>query len=224
MPKSIVVLLNWLVTQPNVMTNRALQVKEGLLAYPLLFVTPTVLPADLMIKRDAVLSTYIHRGEGDVARGKYDDALIDLDQALRDDAAYVDGIAKGDLMIINKAGYDGTKDYMVKNTIVPEVGKPVNIEVQKGGTVILSTLPIVGADSYTFILFLGDSFDLDINGERISIPASTGPRAEVLIVPKAGLRKRLTGFAKGTILNVQALGVNAIGLGAIGPITDGISI
>ena len=218
MSKELVPLLNWKVTEPTVMSSRALSVGNGLENNPTLFVSPPFAGTLILSKRATLDTLYSNRKNGELARNALDTACIDMDNVLRKTASFVSTSANGVKDTINRGGYDATTSDIVHETVVPVAGAAVEIELLKGGYVNLKSLEITGAKDYVFIIFRGPVFALIVTADAITIP--TGSPSAVMIVQGSVMHKKLTGFIKNEEINVQVCGKNTIGYGALSPVVN----
>ncbi len=218
MSKEIVPLLNWKVSEPTVMSERALKVSGGYGTNPLLFPAPPFAGALILTKRTALDTLYSNRKNGELAKNALDTACIEMDTILRDSADYVSGVANGVKDTINRGGFDATTGDIVHDTIVPAAGAAVTVEVEKGGYVNLIAPEITGAKDYVFVIFRGPAFALTVTADAITVP--TGSPCPVMIVQGSVKHKKLTGFVKNEEINVMVCGKNTIGYGAFGPIEN----
>ena len=212
---TLVPLLNWKVTEPTVMSSRALGVGNGLIDNPLLFPLPPFIGTLILSKRTTLDTLYSNRKNGELAKNALDTACIDMDNVLRKTATYVSTQANGVKDTINRGGYDAISDEVVHDTVVPAAGVEVEIEVLKGGYVNLTAPEITGARDYVFVIFRGAAFPLTVTADAITVPS--GSPCAVMIVQGSVRHKKLTGFVKNEQINVQVCGKNTIGYGALSP-------
>lgn len=214
----LVPLLNWKVTEPVVMSARALKVGNGYAANPLLFPTPPFAGTLILTKRTALDTLYSNRKNGELAKNALDTACIEMDNILRKSAGYVSEQANGVKDTINRGGFDASAGEIVHDSTVPAIGTTVAVEVVKGGYVNLSAPEINGARDYVFIIFRGAAFALTVTADAITVP--TGSPCAVMIIQGSVKHKKLTGFVKNEEINIQVCGKNTQGYGALGPIEN----
>jgi len=218
MSKEIVPLINWKVTEPTVMSARALNVGNGYAANPSLFPLPPYSGVLILTKRAALDTLYLNRKNGVLAKNALDTACVEIDTMLRDSADYVSGIANGVKDTINRGGFDATTGDIVHDTTVPAIGTTVAVEVVQGGYVNLTAPEIAGARDYVFFIFRGPAFALTVTADAITVPS--GSTSPVMIVQGSLRHKKLTGFVKNEEINIQVCGKNTIGYGALGPVEN----
>ena len=182
------------------------------------FLAPPFIYTVIDTAKEALDKAYGNRKNGELARNALHDECIVIDNILRKSAIYVSGIALGVKDTINKGGFDATTNDIIHDTEVPAGGTTVEIDVKPGGYLNLTAPTISGANSYVFIIFRGVSFNLPLTAEAITVPKTS--ISDVMIVEGAGKTKKLTGFTKNEVVNVQVCGKNTIGYGALGPIVE----
>ena len=215
MPRKPKVKITWRKSAPEPMFKLMKVVNDYFVLYVALFPDPPIKLVDFLAIMNELFTAFGLRKDGVAAKDRLTKAAIAADEILRKFAEYVDGIANGDVSVINKSGFEPTKVNATKETVVPEIASAVTASVEKGGILHLTTPAIAGATSCTYLIFKGKPFAVNITGQYIEIPEKTD--SKLLIVAGGTLRQTLNGFAPGTELNIQVLGKNSVGFGPISP-------
>jgi len=214
MPKAIVVLITWSATKKILdMVSFARYVVQQMTGNPN-FTTPAVALSVLADAATAAETAYNNRKNGAVAKLANENAAQLLSDLLYEQANYVNNIAQGSAEIIVGAGYTATKDGRTFAVIPSSPGAAKVVRLDTGGVkLLLDTVP--GADSYTYVIFLGEPVEVEIEENHLVFP----PNAQsFLIINDGTTREEIRSLAPGTKFSVMALAQNAAGKSGWGPL------
>ncbi len=214
MPKIISVKITWKIKAPKTIHDILILVISGLTQYVSIFSKPTVDVNTLKGIKADLDDKYSKRTNGEVGKKDYADALKKADEALRKNAKYVNEIANGDETVILKSGYTPTKDTAQQATTVPAQAGVPDAKATLGGFLTLNCDEIVGATSYTYLIFFGAPFAVPITDDFITVPAES--TIKLLIVGGGKRSITIKGLSAGQQVHVQVLGHNSVGYGPIG--------
>ena len=147
-------------------------------------------------------------------------------------AAYVEGIADGDVTKITSAGFEPTKTELSPKQAPAKPENPDMKHSDNGGEIFFSCDPVPDAESYVALLSTDiTALDISTAGTQLMIqlnPASPAPvppserRNTLLIIDMSSQRKKIiTGLTSGTRIHGKIYCTNSAGRG---PDSDSISI
>jgi hypothetical protein len=205
--KLITVLISWVRSSAldiaSFAANIALKMKNN--TY---FKTPKVPLPDLAAAADRLEKAYPKRKNGTEGKLEYEAALDGLNEKLYSQASYVNGIAEGDPLIISSSGFVPSTNERVTAT-VPTTPNPPKLKTEAGGILHISVDKVAGADSYLYVLFLGDeTFNIGVQDDYIMMPSTL---IKTIIIPDGGMREDVRGLLPGTKVHVQVLAQNTAG-------------
>lgn len=180
-----------------------------------IFANPTVPLADFSAAVARLQNGYNTRKNGPEGKAEYDEAYAALSELMRDQADYVDSVAKGNNKTIVMSGFEATKTDRTSAT-VPDQPNAVKIKTEAGGTIFLSVDRVDGAASYLYIVYSGEAKAIEVTDTHVVLPA--GP--EYTIIPDGATREEVSGLTPGSKVNVQALAQNAAGKSSLSPLVS----
>ena len=214
MPKAIVVLITWSATKKILdMISFARYVVQQMTGNPD-FETPAVPLTTLSGAAADAEIAYNNRKNGAAGKLANENAAQTLSDLLYQQANYVNNIAQGSAEVIASAGYTPTKDSRTFAVVPDAPGAAKVIRLGTGGVKLsLDTVP--GADSYTYVIFLGEPVAVEIEENHLVFP----PTAQsFLIINDGTTREEIRSLAPGTKFSVMALAQNAAGKSGWGPL------
>jgi len=172
------------------------------------FTTPKVPLADIAAAADRLEKAYTNRKNGQAGKLEYEAALDGLNEKLYSQASYVNGIANGNAIIISSSGFVPSNNERVTAT-VPTTPNSPKLKTEAGGILHIAVDKVAGADSYLYVLFLGDdTFNIGVQDDYIMMPSTT---IKTIIIPDGGMREDIRGLLPGTKVHVQVLAQNTAG-------------
>ena len=210
MPKLIVVLITWSTKVPLKIISIALNVVSFMTKNILTFPVPDVALDKIETAANRLQKAYNERLNGDEAKIEYDKATINLDLMLHNQSLYVNEMAKGDSVIIAKAGYKFTSSDKINKMIITAPAA-ARLETNGGGGLKITIEKVLNATSYLFIVFLGEVGSI-IVGKNYVQPSL----ANAIMIPDANLIERLSGIKAGTIVTVFPFAKNSAGISPAG--------
>lgn len=186
------------------------------------FPTPAIAAATLTKAASRVEDAYGNRKNGAVARDELENAVVDLDDKLHAQAAYVDGIANGDANIIHSAGFVSTLPAGNRTARTAPVQPPAApiITAQKGGSIKVTCNTVAGAKIYCFVLVVDGAFDVGINNNQIEVPTGT----TAFIINSTKRSTVFNGLPVMKPVQVAVAVINAGGCVAFSPVSIGSTI
>lgn len=170
------------------------------------FPTPDFSTAD-MIKFAADLNKkYQTRLNGPVAKTEYETAEHAVENILYTAAHYVNNVSQGNLLIIEKAGFEGTSTVHVPAQVP---GQPtLTVKSEAGARLMLESSNVPGTHTNLFIVAWGDKLPKLVVADN-HIQISEG--ANMVIVPDGNLHEMVTGIPPGTQVYCWCLAQNSAG-------------
>jgi len=219
MPKTIAVLIPWRAPRkiPD-MISFARFVVQQMTGNPY-FETPAVPLATLSSAAANAEVAYNNRKNGAAAKLANESTAQALSDLLSRQANYVNNIAQGNAEVIAGAGYTATKDGRTFAVIPGTPGAAKVVRLNTGG-VKLSLDKVAGADSYTYVIFLGEPVRVEIEENHLVFP----PTAQsFLIINDGTTREEIRSLAPGTKFSVMTLAQNTAGKSAWGPLISAVA-
>lgn len=214
MPKIISVKITWKIKTPKTIRDILILIISGFTEYASIFSKPVVNVSELNSLKTELDDKFSKRKNGEVGKKDYQDVLKKVDEALRKNAKYVSDLANGDETVILKSGYTPTKGTAQQATTIPAQAGVPTAKATVGGFLALNADEIVGATSYTYLIFIGATFEVTITDDFITVPAES---ANKLLIVGGGKRSlTIKGLPAGQQVHVQVLGHNSVGFGPVG--------
>jgi hypothetical protein len=156
---------------PNKKGTLGSHIIEEIGDHPLVFVTPDPTLANMTLVNNDLVSKTTDALTGEIEMIELRDAAeVVWNTTFNGAADYVDGLAKGDAVIIAQSGFDSTKTETVGHDHpgFTAVKKMVG-NVEEAGTILFEVEHTAGAFGHIFIGVQGDGLDLSLVGNNIVI-------------------------------------------------------
>ncbi len=179
------------------------------------FINPDFSPSEMAKAAEVLNKKYQTRLNGPVAKTEYEVAEHAVENFLYTAANYVNGVAKGDVLIIQKAGFEATSTVHVPAQVP---GQPVlTIKSEAGARLLLESSNVPGAHTNLFIVAWGDKLPKLVVADN-HIQISEG--ANMIIVPDGNLHELVTGIPPGTQVYCWCLAQNTAGKSPLSNMVD----
>ncbi len=206
MKKKYYVIINWKVKSPAGVYRMSSKVVECMKGNKN-FLTPAVPMEDFEAASTRLNAAIDNRENGPAARTELEEAAVDMDTKMREQAAYVSEESKGEKKIIESSGFQPNKGEETK-AIVPDVPKEMAV-TSRNGTIVLSAKKPKGATSLCWVIFVNrEPAEVAVTSVGVSLPADAG---NTFIIPAGKAREVLDIFPIGTKITAQVLAQNAAG-------------
>ena len=170
------------------------------------FPAPNFETAEMIKVADDLNKKYQTRLNGPVAKTEYEAAEHVVENFLYTAANYVNSVSKGDLLIIQKAGFEATSTVHVPAQVP---GQPtLTVKSEAGARLLLESSNVPGSHTNLFIVAWGDKLpELTITNSQVQISAG----ANMIIVPDGHLHELVSGIPPGTQVFCWCLAQNNAG-------------
>ncbi len=214
MPRAIKVKITWAIKSPKSILDLFILIISGLTEYASIFPKPPLDVNGLKSLKGELDDKFAKRLNGEVAKNDFAIVLKKGNDVLRKHANYVNDIANGDDAIILKSGFTPTKGDAQQATTIPAQAGVPTAKATVGGFLSLDADEIVGATSYTYLIFFGVPFAVTITDDFITVPAES--TIKLLVVGGGKRSLTIKGLPAGQQVYVQVLGHNSVGYGPVG--------
>lgn len=214
----IVVKITWSVTGVKVLEKAALanSVASAIISQPKVFTNVSFDPKQLDEAGNDLKTKYLARMNGPVAKSEFDEAEHVCETWLYTAADYVNKVANGDTIIINKSTFTPIKNERTPAQVPAQ--SSVEVLAMKGGTIDLKSAKVEGYDSFVYILAWGTPLpQVSIVNHQLNISGSTN----FVIMPSAKIHDHANGFAAGTAVTCWCLAQNSAG---ISPLSNPVNV
>ena len=214
----IVVKVTWSKTGQMVLEKAALaeSVAGALTKEHEIFTNPSFDLARLAAAGTDLRTKYLARNNGPVAKSEFDEAEHVCETWLYTAADYVNKVANGDVVIINKSTFTPIKNERTPAHVPAQ--SSVEVVAMKGGTIDLRAAKVEGYDSFIYILAWGTPLpQISVVNHQVNISGSSN----FVMMPSAKIHDHASGFAAGTAVTCWCLAQNSAG---IGPLSNPVNV
>ncbi len=170
------------------------------------FPDPAIPMPDMGKQATDLFEAYANRKNGAKAKSDYQTQLANTNEMLNKQADYVQSASKNNPTIIASSGFSPSTTSAGKK---PVPGMPrIPTVKNEDGNLILSIDRIKYADTYFWMVFIGEAFPITISKNQMEV---TGGSSSFIMIPAGTTRECIRGLVPGTKVIVQVLAQNSAG-------------